>query len=145
MRRQDSSAIALDPCSASCGNRRPCRTKSDRSGPSHVRRHSCATHMDLWPCSGLPRFYPPRVYHYILTLSGPSGQFRAAQNRNAPGSPSKARPERQTTCREIHNYLASTIPEAASLRRTACAHSSSILKYRATASAPTSKGCASPG
>jgi len=35
--------------------------------------------------------------------------------------------------------------EAASFRRTACAHSSSILKYRATAFAPTSKGCASPG
>jgi hypothetical protein len=45
----------------------------------------------------------------------------------------------------IHSYSARVIPEAASFRRTACAHSSSILKYRATAFVPTSKGCASPG
>jgi hypothetical protein len=43
-----------------------------------------------------------------------------------------------------HSYSACVIPEAASFRRTACAHSSSILKYRATAFVPTSKGCASP-
>jgi isopropylmalate/homocitrate/citramalate synthase len=46
---------------------------------------------------------------------------------------------------EIHSYSARVIPEATSFRRTACAHSSSILKYRATAFVPTSKGCASPG
>ena len=45
----------------------------------------------------------------------------------------------------IRSYSACVIPEAASFRRTACAHSSSILKYRATAFVPTSKGCASPG
>src|SRR5262249_62340081 len=51
----------------------------------------------------------------------------------------------QTTYREFDSYSARVIPEATSFRRTACAHSSSILKYRATALVPTSKGCASPG
>src|SRR5215831_14650773 len=44
----------------------------------------------------------------------------------------------------IHDYCGLPPEAASTFKRTACAHSSSILKYRATAFVPMSKGCASP-